>query len=492
MPYFLVIVNRVFKATNIPKFASIMAARKRKKLPLYEDISVIDFAAEGKAISKVDGQVIFSKGTVPGDVVNLQVIKKKKNYLEARPTNFHHYSNDRIDPICEHFGICGGCSWQNLSYEKQLEYKHKQVEEQLKRIGKIENTEALPILGSERQTFYRNKLEFTFSNKKWLTDEEINSEQNFDRNALGFHKPGMFDKIVDINKCHLQGGLSNDIRSFIRTYALKHKLSFYDLREHDGLLRNLIIRTASTNELMVIISFGKNDEDDIKKLLQTVIAEFPAITSLLYVINEKKNDTITDLEIHPYAGNDHIIEEMEDLKFKIGPKSFFQTNAKQAYELYKITRDFAAITPNDLVYDLYTGTGTIANFVAKTAKKVIGLEYVPEAIEDAKINSALNNIDNTSFFAGDIKDLLSNEFIATNGKPDIVITDPPRAGMHANVIQQLLVVKPRRIVYVSCNPATQARDIELLSSSYHVTTIQPVDMFPHTHHVENVVSLELN
>ncbi|WP_321346369.1 23S rRNA (uracil(1939)-C(5))-methyltransferase RlmD [uncultured Draconibacterium sp.] len=466
-----------------------MGRRKRTK-PFYENVTIEDIGAEGKAVARVGDIVVFTKLAIPGDVVDLQVTKKRKRYQEAIVKEFKSYSIDRAEAFCEHFGVCGGCKWQILPYEKQLFYKQKQVQDQLSRIGKIELPEISPILGSEKNTFYRNKMEFTFSNKRWLSFEEIEKDEDIkDPNALGFHVPGLFDKVVNINKCWLQDDPSNQIRNFIYEYALNNNLSFFDIREQKGFLRTLIIRTTSTGELMVILSMFYEDKTAREQLLEAVKKEFPAITSLMYVINSKGNDTITDQEIKVFAGCDYVLEEMEGLQFKIGPKSFYQTNSEQAYELYKIARDFAELTGDETVYDLYTGTGTIANFVAKKAKKVVGIEYVPEAIEDAKINSELNKIENTRFFAGDMKDVLNEAFISTHGTPEVVITDPPRAGMHNDVVDTILKMEPQKIVYVSCNPATQARDLALLDSLYQIEKIQPVDMFPHTHHVENVVML---
>jgi 23S rRNA (uracil1939-C5)-methyltransferase len=466
-------------------------ARKKRQLPLYESVTITDIGAEGKAIAKVDDMVIFTTHVVPGDVVDLQVTKKRKRFQQARVVKIHKLSKDRTEAFCEHFEICGGCKWQYLPYEKQLFYKQKQVEDQLTRIGKLELPEINPIKGSAKTTFYRNKLEFTFSNKRWLTFEEIGSGEEFDNmDALGFHIPGMFDKIIDINKCWLQPEPSNEIRNAIREYALEKKLSFFDLRNQEGFLRNLIIRTKTTGEVMVIISFFTEDKTERENLLNYILEKFPKITSLQYVINRKGNDTIADQKIHVYKGKDFITEEMDGLKFKVGPKSFYQTNSEQARELYKITRDFAGLTGNETVYDLYTGTGTIANFIAGQAKEVIGIEYVEDAIKDAHINSENNNIANTKFYAGDMKDILTNEFISEHGSPDVIITDPPRAGMHADVVNTILKASPQRIVYVSCNPATQARDLEIMDEEYKVTKVQPVDMFPHTHHVENVVLLE--
>lgn len=466
-------------------------SRKKKVLPLIEDVEIIDIAAEGKAVAKVGDLVVFIPYVVPGDVIDLQITRKKNKYAEGRPARFVSYSDNRTEAFCEHFGVCGGCKWQILPYPEQLRYKHKQVMDNLTRIGKIELPDSMPILGSEKTTFYRNKLEFTFSNKKWLTQEQIESQESFDNmNGLGFHIPGMFDKVLDINKCWLQDDISNRIRNFVRQYCFQKGYTFFDLRNRGGLMRTLIVRTSTTGELMLIVVFYENDRSKREDLLDAIAQEFPQITSLLYIINEKANDTITDQTVVTWKGNDFIFEEMEGLKFKIGPKSFYQTNSEQAYNLYKIARDYAGLTGNELVYDLYTGTGTIANFVARQSSKVIGIEYVEDAIEDAKFNSENNGIDNTLFFAGDMKDILTQEFINEYGRPDVIITDPPRAGMHEDVISAILFAEPQRIVYVSCNPATQARDLSLLDEKYKVTQVQPVDMFPHTHHVENVVLLE--
>ncbi len=465
--------------------------RGNKPLPLYEGVEIIDIGAEGKAIARVDGVVVFTTGVIPGDIVDLQVIKKREKYQEARVVSIKTDSPDRILPFCEHFEVCGGCKWQYLLYDKQLFYKQKQVADQLTRIGKVTVPEIMPIKGSASSTFYRNKLEFTFSNRRWLTPEEVRSGDQFkDMDVLGFHVQGMFDKVLNVDKCWLQPEPSNSIRNAVKTYAINHKLAFYDLRNKEGFLRNLIIRTASTGELMVIVNFFSENVEKREALLNFLKNQFPEITALLYVINQKGNDTITDQDIHVFKGQDHIIEEMEGLRFIIGPKSFYQTNSHQAYELYKVARDFAQLSGKEVVYDLYTGTGTIACFVAAGAGKVVGIEYVPEAIADAKINALNNGIENTRFFAGDMKDILTPDFIAEHGHPDVIITDPPRAGMHEEVISALLFAAPQRIVYVSCNPATQARDISMLSHSYRVTRVQPVDMFPHTHHVENVVLLE--
>ena len=469
-------------------------ARKKKELPLLEKVTITDVAAEGKAVAKVNELVIFVPYVVPGDVVDLQVKRKKNHYAEAVAVKFHEKSPLRTEPFCSHFGVCGGCKWQCLSYEEQLKYKQKQVFDNLTRIGKVELPEFRPILGSEKTRFYRNKLEFTFSNKRWLTEEEVKQDVKYDQmNAVGFHIPGAFDKVLAIDKCWLQDDISNQIRNAVRDYAYAHNFPFFDLRTQEGLLRNIMIRTSSTGELMVVLQCKVTDDEGRRKMeeiLQFMADSFPQITSLMYVINNKCNDTIGDLDVEVFKGNDHIFEEMEGLRFKVGPKSFYQTNSEQAYNLYTVAREFAGLTGNELVYDLYTGTGTIANFVARKARKVVGIEYVPEAIEDAKVNSALNGIDNTLFYAGDMKDILTNDFIAEHGRPDVIITDPPRAGMHNDVIDVILAAEPKRIVYVSCNPATQARDLQLLDGKYKVTAVQPVDMFPHTHHVENVVQLE--
>lgn len=468
-------------------------ARKKKELPLLEKVAITDVAAEGKALAKVNDLVVFVPYVVPGDVVDLQVKRKKNKYAEAEAVHFHEYSPTRAVPFCQHYGICGGCKWQVLPYSEQIRYKQQQVTDNLTRIGKIELPETSPILGSEKTQFYRNKLEYTFSNKRWLTTEEVKANVVYEQmNAVGFHIPGAFDKVLAVDKCWLQDDISNQIRNAIRDYAYEHNYSFFNLRSQEGMLRNLIVRTSTTGELMVILICKIVEEKEMKlfkQMLQHVADSFPQITSLLYIVNNKCNDTITDLDVQVFRGRDHIFEEMEGLRFKIGPKSFYQTNSEQAYNLYKITREFAGLTGNELVYDLYTGTGTIANFVARRAKQVIGIEYVPEAIEDAKVNADLNKIGNTLFFAGDMKDMLTQEFINQYGRPDVIITDPPRAGMHPDVVNVILFAEPKRIVYVSCNPATQARDLALLDEKYQVAAIQPVDMFPHTHHVENVVLL---
>lgn len=465
--------------------------RNRKQLPLLEKVEITDIAAEGKAIAKVDERVVFVPFVAPGDIVDIRITRKKNKYAEGKAVFFHSYSDKRTQPFCEHFGVCGGCKWQHIPYEDQIKYKHQQVIDNLSRIGKIELGEVFPILGSEKTVFYRNKLEYTFSNKRWLTEEQIRSDESFAMDGLGFHIPGMFDKVLDIRKCWLQDDISNRIRMAVREYCLTHEgYPFFDLRNQEGLMRTLMIRTTSIGDVMVVVVFYHEDCERREALLSHLASQFPEITSLQYVINGKANDTITDQEVIVYRGKDHIIEQMEGLSFKIGPKSFYQTNSEQAYTLYKVTREFAGLTGNELVYDLYTGTGTIANFVSRQAKKVIGIEYVPEAIEDAKVNSAFNQIDNTLFYAGDMKDILNEDFISEHGRPDVIITDPPRAGMHDDVIRTILFAAPERIVYVSCNPATQARDLQLLDPQYIVKKVQPVDMFPHTHHVENVVLLE--
>ncbi len=480
----------------VPKLVleKINVTRKKKELPLLEKVTISDVAAEGKALAKVNDLVVFVPYVVPGDVVDLQVKRKKNHYAEAVAVKFYEKSPLRVEPFCQHYGVCGGCKWQCLSYEEQIKYKQKQVFDNLTRIGKIELPEFMPILGSKKTVFYRNKLEFTFSNKRWLTEDEVKQDVKYEQmNAVGFHIPGAFDKVLAIDKCWLQDDISNRIRNAIRNYAYEHDYAFFNLRTQEGMLRNMMVRTSSTGELMVLLQCKITNEGELakmKELLQYVADSFPEITSLLYVINNKCNDTIGDLDVEVFKGKDHIFEVMENLRFKIGPKSFYQTNSEQAYELYKVARTFAGLTGEELVYDLYTGTGTIANFVARQAKKVVGIEYVPEAIEDAKVNSEINGITNTLFYAGDMKDILTQDFINEHGRPDVIITDPPRAGMHNDVIDVILFAEPKSIVYVSCNPATQARDLQLLDVKYKVTAVQPVDMFPHTHHVENVVLLE--
>lgn len=471
-----------------------MARNKKKQLPVLENVTITACAAEGKALARVDDKVVFVPYVVPGDVVDLQVKKKKSSYMEAVAVRFHEYSPLRTEPVCRHYGVCGGCKWQCLKYEEQLKAKQQQIHDNLVRIGKVDLPEIMPILGSKHVYGYRNKLEFGFSNKRWLTEEEVKADVKYDvMDAVGFHISGAFDKILDIEECHLMDNINNEIRNDIRHYALENGLAFYDLRHNKGLLRSLMIRTSNTGELMFLVQFRIDSDDEQKQadaLMQHLAETFPQITSLLYVDNHKANDTFGDQEIHVVKGKDFIYETMEDLKFKVGPKSFYQTNTEQAYELYKVARNFAGLTGKELVYDLYTGTGTIANFVAHQARKVIGIEYVPEAIEDAKVNSEINGLANTLFYAGDMKDILNKEFIDEHGRPDVIITDPPRAGMHQDVIDTILFAAPERIVYVSCNPATQARDLQLLDVDYRVVAVQPVDMFPHTQHVENVVLLE--
>ncbi len=466
--------------------------RKKKKRQIFENVAVLDAGAKGKTIGKApDGRVIFLNNAVPGDVVNVQTTKKRKAYFEGTAIHFHSLSQKRSVPKCEHFGVCGGCKWQHMGYEHQLEYKQKEVVNNLRRIGHLTLPEVTPILGAPEQYFYRNKMEFSFSDSRWLSLDEINSEVEItDKNALGFHIPGMWDKILDIKKCHLQADPSNDIRLAIKDFAVQNGLSFFNPRKHIGELRTLMIRTSSTGEIMVLLQFFEDNEANRTLLLNHINTRFPEITSLLYVINQKANDTLYDQDIHCFAGRDHIFEAMEDLRFKINAKSFYQTNSVQAYELYKITRDFANLSGNELVYDLYTGTGTIAQFVAKKAKQVIGVEVVPDAIEAAKSNAKANGIDNAKFVVGDMKTVFNADFIAANGTPDVVVTDPPREGMHKDVVQQILNIAPQKVVYVSCNSATQARDLELMNAAYEVKKVQAVDMFPQTHHVENVVLLE--
>ena len=466
--------------------------RKKKTKQIFENVEVIDAGAKGKTVGKApDGRVIFLTNTVPGDIVDVQTTKKRKSYFEGIATNFHSYSDKRTEPQCEHFGVCGGCKWQHMGYEHQLFYKHKEVENNLRRIGHLELPEPNPILGSKDQYFYRNKMEFSFSDSRWLSLKEIQSDAEIkDRNALGFHIPGMWDKILDIKKCHLQADPSNAIRLAVKDFALKNNITFFNPRNQHGMLRTLMIRTASTGEIMVVLQCFEDNKVQRELLLNHLKERFPEITSLQYVINGKQNDTIYDQEIICFEGRDHIIEEMEGLRFMINAKSFYQTNSKQAYELYKVTRDFAGLTGNELVYDLYTGTGTIAQFVSKQAKKVVGIESVPEAIADAKANAANNKIENVDFYVGDMKNVFNTEFIEKHGTPDIIITDPPRDGMHKDVVQQILNIAPKKVVYVSCISATQARDLALMKDMYAITKVQAVDMFPQTHHVENVVLLE--
>lgn len=470
-----------------------MGRRGRKRpLPLLEKVEIEKVAAEGKSIARVEEKALFVPFAVPGDIVDVQVTKSRSSFMEGKVTHFHRYSDIRVNPKCKHFSTCGGCKWQMLPYEEQLKAKHQQVLDNFQRLGDFDFPTPEPILGSEKIYFYRNKMEFTFSNRKWLT--QYSKEIDFDdrnMNGLGFHMPGMFDRILDIENCYLQEEPSNSIRLSVRKFAHENQISFYDQKLQVGYLRNLLIRTASTGDLMVILVVGEDEPETLNKILEHIASEFLQITSLMYVINQKKNTIITDLPIELYKGNPFLMEEMEGVKFKVGPVSFYQTNSLQAYEMYKIAREFAGLTGNELVYDLYTGTGTIANFVAGQAKKVVGVEYVPEAIEDARVNSQLNGYDNTVFYAGDMAKVLDEEFVMANGKPDVIITDPPRAGMHEKVVQQIIKAAPKRIVYISCNPATQARDITWLKDHYRVVKVQPVDMFPQTHHVENIALLEI-
>ena len=478
--------------------------RKKKPLPLLENITITDYAAEGKSVARVDDMVVFVPWAVPGDVCDLQVRRKKHSFMEAEVVRYTELSPRRTEPFCQHFGVCGGCKWQQLPYDEQLKMKQQQVLDQLTRIGKVELPPLRPILGSVKTREYRNKLDFGCANKRYLTSEEIarlphdESQSLKDQPAIGFHITGAFDKILPIERCWLMDDLHNQIRNSVRDFATEHQLTFFDLRQQVGLLRDVIMRNSNTGEWLVIVQFHydhttpetlRQSEQQAQELMQYLADTFPQITALMYLDNQKCNDTIGDQDILVFKGNDHIIETMEDLRFKVGPKSFYQTNTEQAYHLYSVVRELAGLTGSELVYDLYTGTGTIANFVAGKARKVVGIEYVPEAIEDAKVNSRLNGIDNTLFFAGDMKDILCDDFILQHGRPDVIITDPPRAGMHPDVVQTILRAQPQRIVYVSCNPATQARDLQLLDEQYKVAVVQPVDMFPHTPHVENVVLL---
>ena len=469
-----------------------MRKQNRRKPLFLENIEIIDTANKGKSVAKHDGRVVFVQGGVPGDICDITVFKRRKNFWEARIEKIHTLSVRRSEPKCEHFGTCGGCKWQNMNYTSQLEFKQNEVLNNLKRIGGVELPEHEEIIGSENKYFYRNKMEFTFSNKRWLTLEEIQSDAEIaDKDALGFHVPGMFDKVIDLNNCYLQKEPSNSIRLSVKQFADKNRLSYFDIRNHEGLLRNLLIRTSSTNDLMVLVQFFEDDKKNINLLMEHIKISFPEITSLLYVINQKANDTMYDQDIICFNGKDHIMEEMDGLHFKIGAKSFFQTNSKQAKILYQKTKELASITENDLVYDLYTGTGTIAQYVATSAKKVVGIDSVEEGIQAAYKNAELNNIENCTFYTGDMKEIFTDEFIVENGTPDVIITDPPRDGMHKKVVEQILKIGSKRIVYISCNSATQARDLSLMDNLYKVTQIQPVDMFPQTHHVENIVILEL-
>lgn len=473
------------------KYRINKVARKRKDLPVVENFEITGVAAEGKSLGRWNDLVVFVPYGAPGDIIDLKITRKKHSFAEGSIARMVKPSELRVEPFCEHFGLCGGCKWQHLPYEFQLQCKQQQVVDALERIAKVEIPEINPILGSAQTQRYRNKLEFTFSNKNWLTREQLESGEEFDRDALGFHIPGSFDKVLNINKCWLQDSISDDIRLFVRNYAKEKGYSFYDIRNNEGFMRMIMVRVASTGEIMLVVVFSEPNQAAIDDVMGAIKEKFPQITSLMYVVNLKVNDNIADQEIILFSGRDYIEEEMEGLKFRVGPKSFYQTNSKQAYELYKVARRMAKLTGNELVYDLYTGTGTIANFVSRQARKVIGIEYVPEAIEDAKLNSRVNGIENTLFYAGDMKDVLTDAFVAEHGRPEVMIVDPPRAGMHEDVVNVILNAEPDRIVYVSCNPATQARDLAMLDVKYRVVEIQPVDMFPHTHHVENVVGLEL-
>ncbi|TXI14070.1 MAG: 23S rRNA (uracil(1939)-C(5))-methyltransferase RlmD [Pedobacter sp.] len=455
------------------------------------DIQVIDIAEEGKGVGRSGDVVVFIDHAIPGDIVDVKLTRKKKKFYEGKIHRLIRPSEHRTESFCTHFGTCGGCKWQHMDYSAQLKFKQKAVVDALQRLGGVDTSAIEPILPSKKSQYYRNKLEYTFSDKRWLTNEDIQSNEKLEMNALGFHIPGRFDKILDIEHCYLQQSPSNEIRNQVRDYALTNGLSFYNLKDHTGALRNLIIRIASTGEIMLVVVFAYATQEQIHQMMYFLKDRFPEITSLLYIINQKKNDTIFDQTIELFSGRDHIFEEMDGLKFKISAKSFYQTNSNQAYELYQIVKEFASFQGNEIVYDLYTGAGTIANFIASSVKAVIGIEYVPTAIEDAKINSSINNIHNTRFYAGDMKDILTVDFVQTHGKPDIIITDPPRAGMHTDVVQRLLEIEAQKIVYVSCNAATQARDIGLLNEKYTVSRIRPVDMFPHTQHVENVILLVL-
>lgn len=468
--------------------------RNKKPLPILEHVTMTGFAAEGKSVARVDGYVVFVPFVVPGDVVDLQVTRKKHSYMEARAIKFYEYSADRITPLCPHFGVCGGCKWQMLNYAKQLEYKQQQVVDQLIRLGKLDIPEVRPILGATHIERYRNKLEFSFSNKRWLTTEEVAADVKYDcMDAVGFHIPGAFDKVLDVTDCHLMDDLQNRVRNGLRSFALDHHISFFDLRQQTGLLRDMMFRLSNSGEAMLLMQFHITNEAEraqSQAVLEYLASHFDELTTIVWVNNLKANDTIGDLPVEVYKGRGYVLELMEDLKFKVGPKSFYQTNNEQAYNLYKVVRDFCGLTGHELVYDLYTGTGTIANFVARRARRVIGIEYVPEAIEDAKVNARLNSIDNAEFLAGDMKEVLTDSFVQRHGRPDVLITDPPRVGMHKDVVSVILHTRPERIVYVSCNPATQARDAQLLAADYDIIAIQPVDMFPHTQHIENVMLLQ--
>ena len=467
--------------------------RNKKPLPLFERVTITDVGAEGKAVARVNDLVVFVPYVVPGDVVDLQVTRKKHSYCEAKVVKFHSYSPERVEPFCKHFTVCGGCKWQCLSYEKQLFYKQKQVVDHLTRIGKVALPEPTPIIGAHKTEAYRNKIEFSFSNKRWLTAEEVSADVKYENmNAVGFHIPGAFDKVLDIERCYLMDDLQNRVRNGVREFAIKNGISFFDLRAQTGVLRDMVFRTSNSGEAMLVFQFHITNETEQKQanMVLDYVCGFDEITTLVWVNNLKCNDTMGDLDVFVAKGRGYVYELMEDLKFKVGPKSFYQTNNEQAYNLYKVVREYSALTGNELVYDLYTGTGTIANFVARHTRHVVGIEYVPEAIEDAKVNAELNGISNVTFLAGDMKDILTAEFVESYGRPDVIITDPPRAGMHPDVVKTILLASPRRIVYVSCNPATQARDLSMLDVDYHVVAFQPVDMFPHTQHIENVVLME--
>jgi 23S rRNA (uracil1939-C5)-methyltransferase len=466
-------------------------SRKRKELPIVENFEITGVAAEGKSLGRWNDLVTFIPYGAPGDIADVKITRKKHNFAEGTIVKMVTPSPLRVEPVCEHFGLCGGCKWQHLPYDYQLKCKQQQVVDALQRIGKVEMPPINTILGSEHTLHYRNKLEFTCSNRCWLTAEQLATGEQFDRHAAGFHIPGAFDKVLDIKRCWLQDDLSNEIRLFVRQHAIDMGYSFYDIRNNAGFLRMMMVRIASTGEVMLVVVFGEDNKVAVNEMMTAIKERFPQITSLMYVINLKVNDSLADQDIILFAGRDYIEEAMEDLRFRVGPKSFYQTNSLQAYELYKVVRRMAALTGNEMVYDLYTGTGTIANFVAHQARQVVGIEYVPEAIEDAKLNSRVNGIENTEFIAGDMKDVLTDDFVAHHGRPEVMIVDPPRAGMHEDVVKVILNAEPQRIVYVSCNPATQARDLSMLDAKYRITEIQPVDMFPHTHHVENVVSLQL-
>ena len=466
--------------------------KNRRQPILIENIEIIDTASKGKSVARHEGRAIFIKGGVPGDICDITVFKRRKKYWEARIEKIHTYSEKRTEPKCEHFGTCGGCKWQNMKYESQLSFKQNEILNNLKRIGGIDLPPNEEIIGSKNEYFYRNKIEYTFSNKRWLTIQEIQSEKDLeDKDACGFHVPGMFDKVINLNNCYLQQEPSNTIRLSVKNFADKNNLTYFDIRNHHGLLRNLMIRTSTTNDLMVLVQFYENNKKNINLIMEHIKTTFPEITSLLYIINQKANNTIYDQEIICYKGEDHIMEEMDGLHFKIGAKSFFQTNSEQAKVLYRKTKELANITSDDLVYDLYTGTGTIAQYVATSAKKVIGIDSVEEGIKSAYLNAECNNIDNCTFYTGDMKEIFTDEFISKNGKPDVIITDPPRDGMHKKVVEQILKIGAKRIIYVSCNSATQARDLSIMNELYKVTHIQPIDMFPQTHHVENIIVLEL-